>query len=59
MVTLALDFTRYEIIAYVIELQKWKVLTVPASGFGSAGYFRISYCVDDWTLEATWTVSDS
>jgi len=38
-------------VAFVRELQQWRVLTVPGSGFGSAGYFRISYCVDDRTLE--------
>ncbi|MFC2016910.1 pyridoxal phosphate-dependent aminotransferase [Chloroflexota bacterium] len=37
-------------IAFVRELQQWKVLTVPGRGFGSPGYFRISYCVDDRTL---------
>jgi len=38
-------------VAFVRELQQWKVLTVPGRGFGSPGYFRISYCVDDRTLE--------
>ncbi len=38
-------------VAFVRELQQWQVLTVPGSGFGSPGYFRISYCVDDRTLE--------
>ncbi len=38
-------------VAFVRELQKWRVLTVPGRGFGSPGYFRISYCVDDRTLE--------
>ena len=38
-------------VAFVMELQQWKVLTVPGSGFGTPGYFRISYCVDDRTLE--------
>ncbi len=59
MVALTIGFIYYEIIVVVRELQKWKVLTVPGSGFGSAGYFHISYRVDDWTLEAPWTVSDS
>ena len=41
-------------VAFVKELQQqWKVLTVPGSGFGSPGYFRISYCVDDRTLEGS------
>jgi len=40
-------------VAFVRELQQWRVLTVPGSGFGSPGYFRISYCVDDKTLEGS------
>jgi len=40
-------------VAFVKELQRWKVLTVPGSGFGSPGYFRVSYCVDDRTLEGS------
>ncbi|MFC1964454.1 pyridoxal phosphate-dependent aminotransferase [Chloroflexota bacterium] len=40
-------------VSFVRELQRWKVLTVPGRGFGSAGYFRISYCVDDRTLEGS------
>ena len=40
-------------VAFVRELQQWQVLTVPGSGFGSPGYFRISYCVDDRTLEGS------
>jgi len=40
-------------VAFVRELQEWLVLTVPGSGFGSPGYFRISYCVDDRTLEGS------
>jgi aspartate aminotransferase len=27
------------------------VLTVPGRGFGTPGYFRISYCMEDWVLE--------
>jgi aspartate aminotransferase len=38
-------------VAFVRELQKWLVLTVPGQGFGTPGYFRISYCIDDRTLE--------
>jgi len=38
-------------VAFVRELQSWRVLTVPGRGFGTPGYFRISYCVDDRTLE--------
>ena len=40
-------------VAFVRELQQWQVLTVPGQGFGSPGYFRISYCVDDRTLEGS------
>ena len=36
---------------FVEILQKWNVLTVPGRGFGTPGYFRISYCVEDWVLE--------
>ena len=42
-------------VAFVRELQQWQVLTVPGRGFGSPGYFRISYCVDDRTLEGSLT----
>jgi aspartate aminotransferase len=37
--------------AFVRELQKERVLTVPGVGFGAPGYFRIGYCVDNRTLE--------
>ena len=37
--------------AFVEDLQRWNVLTVPGRGFGSPGYFRISYCVEDRVLE--------
>jgi len=40
-------------IAFVRYLQQSKVLTVPGRGFGSPGYFRISYCVDDRTLQGS------
>jgi len=36
---------------FIKELQKFNVLTVPGRGFGTSGYFRISYCVEDRTLE--------
>lgn len=36
---------------FVATLQKWNVLTVPGKGFGSPGFFRISYCVEDRVLE--------
>jgi len=38
-------------VAFIRELQQWLVLAVPGQGFGAPGYFRISYCVDDRTLE--------
>ena len=39
--------------AFVEELKKHLVLVVPGRGFGLAGHFRISYCVDDRTLEGS------
>lgn len=38
-------------IAFVDELRKHNVLVVPGRGFGTPGYFRISYCVEDRVLE--------
>ena len=40
-------------VAFIRKLLEWRVLAVPGSGFGSPGYFRISYCVDDRTLEGS------
>jgi aspartate aminotransferase len=40
-------------VAFVKELQERLVLTVPGKGFGSPGYFRISYCVTDETIEGS------
>jgi aspartate aminotransferase len=40
-------------IEFVHELQKHNVLTVPGRGFGTPGYFRISYCVSQQTLEGS------
>ncbi|MFC1928227.1 pyridoxal phosphate-dependent aminotransferase [Chloroflexota bacterium] len=40
-------------VTFVKKLQQWNVLTVPGRGFGAPGYFRISYCVDDRTLEGS------
>ena len=40
-------------VAFAREMQQWKVLVVPGRGFASPGYFRISYCVDDRTLEGS------
>jgi aspartate aminotransferase len=42
-------------VAFVEELQQWNVLVVPGRGFGTPGYFRISYCVDDKTLKGSLT----
>jgi aspartate aminotransferase len=38
-------------VAFVDALQRWNVLTVPGRGFGTPGYFRISYCLEDRVLE--------
>jgi aspartate aminotransferase len=37
-------------VAFVRALQKRRILTVPGSGFGGPGHFRIAYCVDDKTI---------
>lgn len=36
---------------FVAHLQKYNILTVPGSGFGGPGYFRVSYCVPDSVIE--------
>ena len=38
-------------VAFVGVLQEWNVLAVPGRGFGTPGYFRISYCLEDRVLE--------
>ena len=38
-------------VAFVGALQEENILTVPGSGFGGPGHFRIAYCVSDETLE--------
>ena len=38
-------------VAFVAAMQEKRVLTVPGRGFGSPGFFRISYCVEDRVLE--------
>ena len=38
-------------VAFVRALQEERILTVPGTGFGRPGHFRISYCVDDATIE--------
>jgi len=40
-------------LAFVEELRQWNILTVPGRGFGVPGYFRVSYCVDDRTLDGS------
>ena len=40
-------------VAFTAELQRHNVLVVPGRGFGSPGHFRISYCVEDRTLEGS------
>ena len=37
-------------VEFVKELQKELILTVPGSGFGGPGHFRIAFCVDDETI---------
>jgi aspartate aminotransferase len=37
-------------VLFVRALQKRRILTVPGSGFGGPGHFRIAYCVDDKTI---------
>jgi len=38
-------------VAFVRALQEEMILTVPGSGFGGPGHFRIAFCVDDATIE--------
>lgn len=38
-------------IAFIETLRENRVLVVPGTGFGRAGYFRISYCVTDDKIE--------
>ena len=40
-------------VVFVAELQRHNLLVVPGRGFGLPGYFRLSYCVDDRTLEGS------
>jgi aspartate aminotransferase len=40
-------------VAFVKELQDYNILVVPGTGFGAPGYFRISYCVEDWVIEGS------
>ena len=38
-------------VAFVKALQEELILTVPGSGFGGPGHFRIAYCVDEKSIE--------
>lgn len=38
-------------VSFVGILQQKLILTVPGTGFGGPGYFRIAYCVSDETIE--------
>jgi aspartate aminotransferase len=38
-------------VAFVQALQEQNILTVPGSGFGGPGHFRIAYCVSDSVIE--------
>lgn len=40
-------------VEFVHQLLSLLVLVVPGQGFGSPGHFRISYCVDDRTLDSS------
>jgi aspartate aminotransferase len=37
-------------VKFVQALQEEKILAVPGSGFGTPGYFRLSFCVPDQTI---------
>ncbi len=37
-------------VAFVKALQDERILAVPGSGFGTPGYFRLAYCVEDRTI---------
>ncbi|UCG19874.1 MAG: pyridoxal phosphate-dependent aminotransferase [Deltaproteobacteria bacterium] len=38
-------------VSFVRSLQEENILVVPGSGFGSPGYFRIAFCVEEKTIE--------
>ncbi|MFC1913158.1 pyridoxal phosphate-dependent aminotransferase [Chloroflexota bacterium] len=40
-------------VAFTGELLQWNVITVPGVDFGVPGHIRLSYCVDDRTLEGS------
>jgi aspartate aminotransferase len=38
-------------VEFVSRLQDHKILAVPGKGFGTPGYFRLAFCVDDSVIE--------
>jgi aspartate aminotransferase len=38
-------------IAFVMHLKRYGILGVPGVGFGCPGWFRLSYCVSEKTIE--------
>jgi aspartate aminotransferase len=40
-------------IAFVMHLKKYKILGVPGQGFGTPGWFRLSYCVSEKTIRGS------
>ncbi len=40
---------------FLAELRKHNILAVPGKGFGRSGYIRISYCIEDKTIEGSLT----
>lgn len=40
-------------VAFCALLQKHLILAVPGQGFGSPGYFRLSFCTDEKTIRAS------
>jgi aspartate aminotransferase len=38
---------------FVRELQEYNILAVPGRSFGTPGYFRIAYCVEDRVIEGS------
>jgi aspartate aminotransferase len=40
-------------VLFVQELLKENILAVPGAGFGTPGYFRLAYCVEDRIIEGS------
>ena len=38
-------------VRFVGALKEHRVLAVPGTGFGMPGYFRLSYCLEDWVIQ--------